>query len=91
MKSAIDMELFMIGVLNESHPTRLHHIRQAKAIQKAIAERWQRDNPWAWQRKHFCGFLNYHMNGHSQSTRYYFVLTVRLLTKRLGKPWQLSH
>lgn len=91
MKNALDMETFLIGVLSGSYTTRLRHILQAKAIQKTIAERWQRDNPWMWQQKHLLWFLNYHLNGHSQSTRYYFVLTIRLLTKRLGKPWQFSH
>lgn len=36
MKSAIDMELFMIGVLNESHPTRLHHIRQPRQFKRQL-------------------------------------------------------
>ncbi|WP_426119217.1 hypothetical protein [Pseudomonas sp. DSP3-2-2] len=59
-------------------------------IQSAITERWQRDNPWTWQRKHFAWFLNHHLNQHTQSTRYYYLLTMQLLTHRLGKSWQFN-
>lgn len=52
MRTAFDMELFLAGVLTGSHATRQRHLRQAKAIQAAIAERWQRDNLWNWKRKH---------------------------------------
>jgi len=55
MSTVFDMDLFLTGVLTGSHTTRQRHLRQAKAIQTAIAERWQRDNPWTWQRKH-CAF-----------------------------------
>ncbi|WP_080750731.1 hypothetical protein [Pseudomonas sp. H26/SER47-MNA-CIBAN-0231] len=91
MSKPFDMELFLVGALSGSHATRLRHIRQARVIQRAIAERWQKDNPWTWQHKHLVWFLNHHLNRHAESTRYYFVLTVRLLTKRLGKSWQFSH
>ena len=91
MSKAFEMELFLAGVLSGSHSTRQRHIRQAKAIQNAIADRWHRDNPWMWQRKHLVWLLNHHLNGHAESSRYYFVLTIRLLTKRLGKSWQFSH
>lgn len=91
MSNAFDMELFLAGVLSGSHATCLRHIRKAKTIQKAIVERWQKDNPWTWQQKHLVWFLNHHLNGHAEWTRYYFVLTVRLLTKRLGRSWQFSH
>ncbi|RJX76301.1 hypothetical protein D3M70_23450 [Pseudomonas sp. LS-2] len=46
MSKPFDMELFLGGVLTGSHATRQRHLRQAKAIQTAIANRWQRDNPW---------------------------------------------
>ncbi|WP_225775882.1 hypothetical protein [Pseudomonas sp. Marseille-Q5115] len=46
MSKPFDMELFLAGVLIGSHATRQRHVRQAKTIQVAIAERWQRENPW---------------------------------------------
>ncbi|MES2818724.1 MAG: hypothetical protein V4812_07035 [Pseudomonadota bacterium] len=90
MNKAFDMQLFLAGVLTGSHATRQRHIHQAKAIQAAIAERWQRDNPWTWQRKHLAWFLLYHLGGHAESTRYYYRLTVQLIAKRLGKAWQFN-
>jgi hypothetical protein len=91
MNKVFEMELFLAGALSGSHATCLRHIRQAKAIQTAIADRWHRDNPWTWQQKHLVWFLNHCLNGHAESTRYYFVLTMRLLPKRLGKSWQFGH
>jgi len=32
-------------------------------------------------------FLDQHLTPNSQATRYYYVLTARLLTRRLEKPW----
>jgi hypothetical protein len=90
MRTAFDMELFLAGVLTGSHATRQRHLLQAKAIQAAIAERWQRDNLWNWKRKHLAWFLNHHLMHRTELTRYYYVLTVRLLTHRLGKNWQFS-
>ncbi|MFK9004746.1 hypothetical protein [Pseudomonas pergaminensis] len=90
MSKPFDMELFLGGVLTGSHATRQRHLRQAKAIQTAIADRWQRDSPWTWQRKHLAWFLNQHMSQCAKSTRYYYVLTVHLLTTRLGKSWQFE-
>ncbi|WP_228758962.1 hypothetical protein [Pseudomonas mucoides] len=90
MSTAFDMELFLSGVLTGSHTTRQRHLRQAKAIQAAITNRWHRENPWAWQRKHLDWFLNHHVNQHAESTRYYYLLTVHLLTLRLGKSWQFN-
>ncbi|MBS7598287.1 MULTISPECIES: hypothetical protein [Pseudomonas] len=87
MSKPFDMELFLAGVLKGSYTTRQRHLRQAKAIQSAIAGRWRRDNPWAWQRKHLDWFLNHHLNLRSESTRYYYLLTVQLLTHRLEKSW----
>ena len=90
MSKLFDMELFLAGVLTGSCTTRLRHIRQAKAIQTAIAERWQLNNPWTWQQKHLTWFLNHHVNQNAESTRYYYLLTVRLLVVRLGKSWHFD-
>jgi hypothetical protein len=90
MSTAFDMELFLSGVLTGSHTTRQRHLRQAKTIQAAVAERWQRETPWSWQRKHLTWFLNRHLKQHTESTRYYYLLTMQLLTRRLGKPWQFN-
>ncbi|AVD92761.1 hypothetical protein C4Q27_10255 [Pseudomonas sp. SWI36] len=91
MSKPFNMELFLTGVLTGSHATRQRHLHQAKAIQSAISERWKRDTPWAWQRKHLAWFLNHHLNRHSESTRYYYFLTVQLLTHRLDKSWGFNH
>ncbi|WP_082895812.1 hypothetical protein [Pseudomonas antarctica] len=90
MSTSFDMELFLAGVLTGAHATRERHIRQAKTIQAAIYERWNRDNPWTWKRKYLVWFLNHHINQHAKSTRYYYLLTILLLTLRLGKPWQFN-
>jgi hypothetical protein len=71
MSKPFDMELFLAGVLTGSHATRQHHIRQAKIIQAAIADRWQRDTPWAWQRKKF-GMVSRISNASTQ--RHYAIL-----------------
>lgn len=89
MSKPFDME-FLTGVLTGSPVTQQRHLRQAKAIQTAITERWHRDNPWTWQRKHLAWFLDTHVNPHAESTRYYYLLTVNLLTIRLGKVWQFN-
>lgn len=49
MSKRFDMELFLAGVLGGSPITRERHVRQAKIIQAEIAQRWQRETPWAWQ------------------------------------------
>ena len=41
MSKPFDMELFLAGVLGDRTPPRQRHLRHAKAIQTAIAERWQ--------------------------------------------------
>ncbi|QJQ12824.1 hypothetical protein A3L25_026710 [Pseudomonas putida] len=87
MSKQFDMELFLAGVLTGSHATRQRHLRQAMLIQAEIAERWQLETPWAWQRKHVAWFLDHRVGGRSESTRYYYLLTVRLLTFRLEKSW----
>ncbi|MBA5708669.1 hypothetical protein DT037_16595 [Pseudomonas fulva] len=91
MSKPFDMKLFLVGVLTGSHATRERHLQQAKLIQVEIAERWQRETPWAWQRKHVVWFLEHHLASCSESTRYYYLLTVRLLARRLKKPWVFRH
>jgi len=91
MSIAFDMELFLAGILTGAHATRQRHIRQAKAIQAAISTRWHRDNPWTWQRKHLDWILRQQVNQRSESTRDYYLLTVNLLTLRLGKSWRFKY
>ncbi|MGC1330859.1 hypothetical protein [Pseudomonas sp.] len=90
MSKPFDMELLLESILTGSHTTRQRHIHQAKTIQTAIAERWHRNNPWTWQRKHLMWFLNHNLNQQAGSTRYYYLLTCQLLSARLGKPWRLN-
>lgn len=87
MRKPFDMELFLAGVLIGSDATRRRHVRQAKIIQIAIGERWRRENPWTWQRKHVAWFLEHRLFERSEATRYYYVLTVRLLARRLATSW----
>lgn len=87
MTKPFDMELFLAGVLTGSYATRRRHVRQAKIIQVEIAKRWQRKTPWAWQRKHVAWFLDHRLAERSQATRYYYLLTVQLLTRRLETSW----
>jgi hypothetical protein len=87
MSKPFDMELFLAGVLTGSHATRRRHVRQAKIIQAEIAERWQRETPWTWQRKHVIWFLENRLARRSNATRYYYLLTLRLLVRRLEKSW----
>ena len=87
MGKPFDMELFLAGVLTGSHATRQRHLRQAKVIQAEIAARWQREIPWAWQRKHLAWFLEHRLSQRSEATRYYYMLTIRLLARRLKSSW----
>lgn len=87
MSKPFDMELFMAGVLTGSKATRRRHVRQAKIIQAKIAERWRQETPWSWRRKHLAWFLEHRLSHRSEATRYYYLLTVRLLAQRLGTPW----
>lgn len=84
------MELFLTGVLTGSHFTRERHLRQAKVIQAAVYDRWHRENPWTWHQKHLAWFLNHHVSVLAGSTHYYYLLTIRLITRRLGKTWQFN-
>lgn len=87
MSKPFDMELFLAAVLTGSYATRQRHLRQAKLIQAEISERWQLETPWVWQRKHVTWFLEHRLAGRSEATRYNYVRTVRLLTRRLEKTW----
>lgn len=90
MSKPFDMELFLAGVLTGSHVTRLRHVRQAKLIQAEIAARWQKETPWGWQRKHVAWFLQHRMSHRSDATRYYYVLTARLISSRLEGSWSFN-
>jgi hypothetical protein len=87
MTTLFDIEGFLAGVLTGSHATRQRHLRQARVIQTAIAGRWQRETPWGWKRKHLDWFLNNRLEQSSDDTRYYYLLTVRLIVRRLGASW----
>ena len=86
MTKSFDMRLFLDALLTGSHTTRQRHIRQAQTMQKAIRQRFGRDNPWNWQLKHFRWFEEQYLKSHSPATRYYYQLTERLIIKRLRKP-----
>jgi hypothetical protein len=87
MSKPFDMALFLSGVLTGSKATQQRHLRQARAMQAAIQQRWQRDNPWTWQLKHVRWFLTQHLKDHSEATRYRYRLTLMLISKRMtGKP-----
>lgn len=74
MIKSFDMELFMAGVLIEAHVKRQRHVRQAKIIQVAIAQRWRRENPWSWQKEHVVWFLGNRLSENIQATQCYYVL-----------------
>lgn len=84
MTKIFDMELFLSGVLTGSKATQQRHLRQARIMQAAIQQRWQRDNPWTWQLKHVRWFLTQYLKDHSGPTKYYYQLTALLIWKRLG-------
>jgi len=90
MSKPFDMELFLAGALTGSQATQQRHLRQAKIIQAKIADRWQRASPWAWQRKHLVWILEHNLADRNESTRYYYLLTVRLLVRRLKKTWSFG-
>jgi len=79
-----DMAMFLSGVLAGSKVTQHRHVRQARIMQAAIQQRWQRTNPWTWQLKHIRWFLDHHLKDHSNASRYYYGLTALLIWKRLG-------
>jgi hypothetical protein len=84
-----DMALFLSGILTGSKATRQRHLRQARIMQAAIQQRWQRDNPRTWQLKHVRWFFTQHLKDHSDAARYYYRLTALLIWKRLGNGRQL--
>lgn len=84
MSKPFDMTLFLSGALIGSKVTQQRHLHQARIMQAAIQQRWQRDNPWTWQLKHVRWFLTQHLKDHSDATRYYYRLTTLLIWKRLG-------
>lgn len=90
MSKPFDIELFLTRVLTGSNATRQRHVRQAKIIQAAISERWKRDNPWTWRRKHLAWILYQGIPLRARATRYQYGLTVQLITQRLGKSWQFK-
>ena len=86
MSKPFDMELFLSGVLTGSKAIQQRHLRQALMMQAAIQQRWQRDNPWTWQLKHVRWFFDQYLRDRSDSTRYYYQLTARLvLSKRIRR------
>lgn len=87
MSYRFDMQLFLSGTVSGSHTSRQRHYRQANIIYTAISEYWQRSNPWTWQRKHILWFLNHKISDRADTTRYYYKLTARLISQRLGKSW----
>ena len=90
MTKHFDMALFLSGVLTGSKATQQRHLRQARIMQAAIQQRWQRDNPWTWQIKHVRWFLTQYLKDHSDATRYYYRLTALLVWKRLGNGQKIS-
>ncbi|MGE8306050.1 MAG: hypothetical protein ACN6PW_16500 [Pseudomonas kermanshahensis] len=89
MSRPFDFALFLSGVLTGSKATQQRHLRQARIMQMAIQQRWQRDNPWTWKLKHVRWFLAHNLKGHSKATRYYYSLTTVLIWKRLGRDVEL--
>ncbi|WP_433735106.1 hypothetical protein [Pseudomonas monteilii] len=87
MSKPFDMELLLAAVVTGSYATRQRHFRQAKLRRPEIFERWQIETPWAWRRKHVAWFLDLRLARRRETTRYYYLLTVRLLACRFDKPW----
>ncbi|EKT4456783.1 hypothetical protein QEM35_002857 [Pseudomonas putida] len=85
MSKPFDMALFLSGVLTGSKATQQRHLRQARVMQMAIQQRWQRDNPWTWQLKHVRWFLTQYLKNHSDASRFYYGLTAQLIWKRLAQ------
>lgn len=82
MTKTCDMRLFLSGVLTGSQATQQRHLRQARIMQTAIQQRWQRGSPWTWQLKHVRWFLTQHLKDHSEASRYSYTLTASLIWKR---------
>ncbi|MNG81588.1 hypothetical protein D3C76_231360 [compost metagenome] len=82
-----DMSLFLSGVLSGSPASRRRHISQANVMQTAIAKRWQNATPWEWKLKHVQWFLNVFLINRAPITHYRYVLTTKLILKRMEKNW----
>ncbi|WP_298727903.1 hypothetical protein [uncultured Pseudomonas sp.] len=91
MTKPFDMTLFLSGVLTGSKATQQRHLRQARIMQAAIQQRWQRDNPWTWQFKHVRWFFIEHLKDHAHATRYYYWLTALVIWKRRGGDSELPN
>lgn len=87
MNRQFDMSLFLCGVLSGSPASRRRHISQAKVMQTAITKRWQNATPWEWKLKHVQWFLNVSLINRAPSTHYRYVLTTKLILKRMEKNW----
>ncbi|MGH8434052.1 MAG: hypothetical protein ACRERX_06140 [Pseudomonas sp.] len=85
MNKPFDMELLLSGVLSGSQATWERHIRQARIMQAAIQQRWQRDNPWTWKHKHIRWFFDQSLKDKSDATRHYYWLTAQLVLLRLAR------
>lgn len=90
MTEAFDMALFLSGVLTGSKVTQQRHLRQARFMQTAIQQRWQRDNPWTWKLKHVRWFFNQYLKHRPAKTRYYYRLTAILVWSRLGNKSKIN-
>lgn len=86
MTKPFEMEMFLSGALTGSQITLRRHLRQARIMQAAIQQQWQRENHWTWQCKHVRWFLAHYLKDRSEATRYYYQLTAILIWKRMGKP-----
>jgi len=84
MSKQFDIALFLSGVLSGSNSTQQRHLRQARIMQMAIKQRWSKDNPWTWRKKHVDWYFRIKLKEHSASTRYYYRLTTLLLCKRMN-------
>lgn len=90
MSRHFDMIGFLAGVLTGSQTTGQRHLRHAKVMQKKIAERWQRETLWVWQKKYAAWFLQFYLCHHTYFTRYYYLLTAYLIARRLEESWIFS-
>lgn len=85
MNKPFDMDLFLTGVLKGSHSSRQRHLSQAKIIQKAISNRWKKDNPWRWKLKHIDWFYHCYLKDHKKATKIYYLITLRIIETRVNK------
>jgi hypothetical protein len=83
MIKPFNMDAFLSGVPTGSHAIRERHLRQAMVTQAAIAARCQKETPWGWQREHLDWFLKNKLKHRGKHTKYYYLLTIRLIVRRL--------